>query len=167
MSIPELRTERLVLRPLTMDDVEAMHTLWTLADVRRYLWDGDLISEERAAEAVEASMASATQYGIGIWNMMLDGAVIGFCGLRTMDDNGVELLCGLHPDHWKKGYATEASRAVMRYAFAVVHDDRIWARMDEPNTASLRLCERLGMTYAGRETSGGLPMVRYVLERPR
>ena len=46
----KIETERLRLRPLTANDLEDLHLLWTDADVRKYLWDDQVISREQAEE---------------------------------------------------------------------------------------------------------------------
>jgi len=65
MRLPSLRTERLILRPWTLQDVDALHLLWTDPDVRRYLWDDVVISRERAVGAVRAHFQSVATRGIG------------------------------------------------------------------------------------------------------
>jgi ribosomal-protein-alanine N-acetyltransferase len=52
----ELQTARLVLRPITTDDIDALHALWTNADVRRYLWDDIVIDLEHAATEINCSI---------------------------------------------------------------------------------------------------------------
>ena len=49
----ELSTERLVLRPFALDDVDALHMLWADREVRRYLFDGEVPARERVVEIVE------------------------------------------------------------------------------------------------------------------
>jgi RimJ/RimL family protein N-acetyltransferase len=57
MRAATIDTPRLRLRPCTADDVPALHALWTDPDVRRHLWDGEVISPERAAATVAAGVA--------------------------------------------------------------------------------------------------------------
>ncbi|MYG14759.1 MAG: GNAT family N-acetyltransferase, partial [Gammaproteobacteria bacterium] len=53
--MPVLQTKRLTLRPLAEADLSALHRFWTQPDVRRYLWDNEIISIERVAEIVASS----------------------------------------------------------------------------------------------------------------
>lgn len=120
MSLPRVQTKRLELEPFAPAHVDALHRLWTDPDVRRYLWDDEIISYE-LAHTVFASIASVQAEGLGMWTLVRRGpgdALIGFAGLRHPADSlEVELLYGLYPAYWRKGLATEASLAVLRYAF--------------------------------------------------
>jgi ribosomal-protein-alanine N-acetyltransferase len=150
MNIQRIDTARLRFRPSTLDDVGALHRIWTDPDVRRYLWDNKIIPRETAEEVVRASLASFAEQRFGMWVLTVPGddAIIGFCGLRHCEDpSGVEVLYGLLPAYWGKGLATEAARAVLRYGFAELQLERIWGGADAPNVASLRVLEKLGMTY--------------------
>jgi RimJ/RimL family protein N-acetyltransferase len=152
-----LRTPRTTLEPLTPDHTDTMHALWTDRWVRQYLWDGKLITRERAAEVIAASQADFAAHRYGLW-AVVDNAtrrVIGFCGLRSGDHDAPELLYGLCPRFWGKGLATEAARAVLSYAFALGHPEVV-AATDLPNDASARVLERLGMKLERRGLLNGL-----------
>lgn len=77
-----------------------------------------------------------------------------------------QLLRALRPTHWVRGYATEASVAVLRLAFARGLRT-IWAGADAPNRASFRLMRRLGFQRAGGFTVGGRPAIYYRIDRRR
>jgi [ribosomal protein S5]-alanine N-acetyltransferase len=145
----QLQTTRLAMRPITTDDIDVLHALWTNADVRRYLWDDIVIHLERAATEINYSIASFYIYKFGLWAITLkaSGQIIGFCGLRRFGNPPeTELLYGLHPDHWHQGYATEASREILRYGFEVLEHEKIYAGRDLPNTPSQAVMQRLGMS---------------------
>ena len=169
MSVFILETERLWLRPFAPVDVDALHRLWTDPDVRRYLWDDIVIARERAAGEVQDSIVSFRDNGFGMWVVMLSGAteVAGFAGFRRFGPSKAckELMYGMAPQHWSRGYATEIAQALLRFGFEVLGAERIWARTDPPNAASIRVMEKAGMTYAGRERDGDLDVVTYVMER--
>jgi RimJ/RimL family protein N-acetyltransferase len=65
MPLALLRTERILLRPWTREDVDALHELWTAPDVRRYLWDDAVITRNLAAKVVESHLATAAKHRIG------------------------------------------------------------------------------------------------------
>ncbi len=92
--------------------------------------------------------------------------LIGFCGLRFIDETPeIEILYGLWPEFWRKGFATEAARAVLRYGFEVCGLDRIVAGADPPNSASLRVMERLGMKFDRQDRRNELEVIYYALTR--
>jgi ribosomal-protein-alanine N-acetyltransferase len=169
MRLTSLRT---TLRPLTRDDIDIMHALWTDPAVRKFLWDDIVIARERAVEVVEASEADFAARQYGLWAVIdkeSDG-IAGFCGLRSSEHSWShacpELLYGLWPRFCGKGLATEAARAVLSYAFALGHREVV-AATDVPNTASVRVLERLGMTLERRDVLNGLDTLFYRLSSNR
>ena len=158
MALPILTTPRLTLVPYSEADIDALHAVWIDPDVRRYLWDDIVISRERAAEMVRDEIS-----GIGHWTVRttLQGPVIGECGFRSYDD-GIELFYSLARPHWGQGLAYEGSQAALAYAWSSTPFDRVYARIDAPNEASIRLVRRLGFAYVS--SAGGMEI--YKLERP-
>lgn len=152
-----------------MRDLDPLHRLWTDADVRRYLWDDQVIPRERAAAVIDESEADFDAHGFGIWAILAeDGAIGGFCGLRQFGQPpAVEIVYGLAPRLWHHGLATEAAVDVLRFGFETCGLERIHGRTDPPNTASIRVLERLGMTFLARvrESEDGPEIVDYALDR--
>jgi ribosomal-protein-alanine N-acetyltransferase len=166
MGLPTLETARLVLLPWSLDDIDALHQMWNDPQVRRYLWDDEVISRQRAAATVEAAIASAKQCGIGLWGVLLKSSnkLAGFCGFRFIEDSrDVELLYGLLPQHWGEGLATEAARAALSYGLKAGLFTRVYARTHVPNRASVRVMERLGMQFERETRIGVLPTLIYSL----
>lgn len=163
-----LATPRLTLRPCTPSDVDALHTLWSDAAVRRWLWDGAVIDRATAAEVVAASEASFAAHGYGQWcvDARDTPGLIGFAGLRDLEDESdVELLYGLLPSQWGRGFAHEAARAVLAHGFESARLERIVGRTDTPNRASARVLERLGMRFEDERLVGDLPTLHYSITR--
>lgn len=157
-------TARLVLRSLSIDDVDCVHAMWTDAVVRRYLWDNAVIPRERAEEVVRALVAAFEADGRGMWLIVEKGsdAPCGFCGfLPPKDRERTELIYGLLPIAWGRGYATESARAVIDHAFGTLGVGTIIASCDAPNSASVRVLERLGMRLVRRTAADGLDLVFY------
>ncbi|MCA9077862.1 MAG: GNAT family N-acetyltransferase [Planctomycetaceae bacterium] len=169
MSLPILSTVRLSLSPVTYADINFLHQLWTLPEVRKFLWDDEVISLELARETVEGFLRDAETDGLGLWLISQCDApetAVGFTSLRhPAGSEEVELLYGLHPDVWGRGLATEASRAVLDYCFDVLQLMRVVAGADQPHVLSLAVMKRLGMS----PLPGGIPRVPgadyYVLHR--
>ena len=63
----EIETARLRLRPITSADLNAIHHIWIDPDVRKYLWDDEVISIEQAASAIDTSEALFAENGYGLW----------------------------------------------------------------------------------------------------
>jgi RimJ/RimL family protein N-acetyltransferase len=167
----ELRTPRLLLRPFRPEDEDALFGLWNGPDVRRYLWDDQAVSREVVREQIALSERDFRERGFGELVLSLaerPGEVIGFCGLRRIDEGAdVELLYGLAREHWGSGLATEAARAVLHFGFEQVGLEDIFAGADFDNAASIRVMERLGMSYDGERRVGpqALPAKYYRLRR--
>jgi RimJ/RimL family protein N-acetyltransferase len=163
----QLHTRRTMLRPLGPADLAAMHTMWTDADVRRFLWDDQVISRDVAAAVLLTSSRDFAHHGFGLWAIheQTSGALVGFCGLRETAAGPPELLYGLLPAWWGRGLATEAAQAVLSYAFTTLGVGEIVAATDVPNTASVRVMERLGMRFERRGALNGLDTLFYRITR--
>ncbi len=157
-----------MLRPCAAADTGALHALWTDAAVRRWLWDEVVIDRATASEVIAASAASFASRGFGQWCVEVRGeaGLIGFAGLREIEaPPEVELLYGFAPAQWGRGFATEASRAVLAYGFQTAGLARIAGRTDTPNRASARVLERIGMHFEGEHIVSGRPTLHYAIER--
>jgi RimJ/RimL family protein N-acetyltransferase len=158
-----LRTERLVLRPVTADDHAAVLAHWTQPDVRRFLFDGAALSGVEVAETIEESIGDFAARGFGVWLIELGSTadLIGTAGLRPLGSSGLEIFYSLAPGAWGHGYATEAARAVVEYGLGPLGLPEVLAEVDEGNAASVAVVKRLGMTpYAVVPGLLG-PMTRY------
>ena len=147
--MPKLpHSKRLVFRPIAAEDETWLHAHWNRPEVRRYLWDDQEVAPATVRAIVWASEADFSRAGYGLWSLAraTDGAFIGMCGLRRVGDGPeVELLYSLEPEAQGAGLATEAAAAVMAFALNVLRLPRVLAGVDAPNTASMKLLERLGM----------------------
>jgi len=158
-----LTTERLVLRPVTARDRDALLAHWTLPDVRRFLFDGAALSAGEITETIKDSARDFAASGYGVWLIREHdrAELAGTAGLRPLEDLGLEIFYSLAPAWWGRGYATEAARAVLEYALGPLGLPEVLAEVDEGNAASVAVVERLGMT-ANAVVPGVLgPMTRY------
>lgn len=164
MSLPEIRTARLLLRPWNRGDIDTLHEFFTEPEVRRYLWDNTVIPRETVEEAVESHLETSGRDGIGYWTIeTASDRHAGFCGIRFIDGGPeIELMYGLRGRHWGNGFATEACRAVIEYLWNSTRFDAVHARTDPPNSASVEVMKRLGMEHAASTDS----MIGYLLRRP-
>ncbi|HEY9652007.1 MAG TPA: GNAT family N-acetyltransferase [Coleofasciculaceae cyanobacterium] len=158
-----LKTTRLQLRPCQIEDIQLVHTLWTNDGIRYFLFDNRVISSDEAQSFVEDSLANFEQHGYGIWLVFVRDidCLIGFAGFLSSEEGTPSLIYGVHPDHWGCGYATEAASAVLNYALENLALPKVRADVDEPNIASVRVLEKLGMMQTGREVVNGHPLVYF------
>ena len=152
--LPELETERLLLRKMRLDDAEAMFAYASDPEVTRYvLWE-----THRSVVDSESFLRSATEGyergDFGGWGVVLkdDGAFVGTCGVDAgyaPEHARAELGYVLSREHWGKGLMTEAVRAVIAFGFEQLSLNRIQARCIAENVASARVMEKAGMTHEG------------------
>ncbi len=159
----ELQTSRLRLQPCRLEDIERIHTLWTEAHVRRFLFDERIIPPAEASSFVEASLANFEQYGYGLWLIFTrDGnEFIGFAGLLRAEEGAPNLIYGIHPDFAGTGYATEAAGKVLSYALESLELPKVKADVDEPNVESVRVLEKLNMKRVNRAVVSGRPLLYF------
>jgi [ribosomal protein S5]-alanine N-acetyltransferase len=155
---PTLETERLVLRPLSVDDAPAIHRISNEPRVRRYLWDDEPVPSAQIQAVVVQSVRMFSEEGVGLFGVRLRGSaeLVGFGGFGHTRDGPqeIELIYELVPELWGMGLATEASRACLRHAFEAAGLDRVVAGADALNVASLRVIEKLGMKAVGEIAPG-------------
>jgi RimJ/RimL family protein N-acetyltransferase len=146
-----LKTDRLVLRRLTVDDAPFILELLNDAAFIRFIGDKGVRSLDDARRYIlTGPMASYEQFGFGLYATELKDvqAPIGICGILKREtlphpDIGFAFL----PAYWKKGYAFEAAAAVMNYAHQVLGLEQILAITSPENVASERLLEKIGLTF--------------------
>jgi [ribosomal protein S5]-alanine N-acetyltransferase len=163
----ELHTPRLYLRPIAPTDLAALHAMLTHPQVRRFLCDDRILPLEQVAEWIEESAKLFQTERFGLWGMFprFDRVqFLGFCGFwyfHTPPE--LELAYALNFDYWGQGLATEAARAMLHYGFEQLKLDRIAASTDEPNTASRRVLEKLGMSLVRRSQPASSVLVHYAI----
>ncbi|GES31521.1 GNAT family protein [Streptomyces angustmyceticus] len=150
-----IRTERLDLRPVTPDDLPAIHAYQRRPEVCRYLYWGPLDEAgSRASVAAKAARTTLREPGDLLQLAVVvreSGTLVGDVTFvwRSSEHRQGGIGYVFHPDHAGHGYATEASRALLKLGFEELHLHRVQAELDGRNTASARLLERLGMRREG------------------
>ena len=164
-----LRTPRLVLYPFGQGDLDKLHHIFTDAFVRKYLWDDELLTPDRTEEVLAVNQKQFQEESCGLWRIEEPGGeeTRGFVGLwYFFEEPQPQLIYGLLPAYTGHGFATEASRAVIDYAFESLDFEYIVAATDPPNAASQQVALRLGMTLIEERDTDGKRTVFYRLERP-
>jgi RimJ/RimL family protein N-acetyltransferase len=146
-----LETERLLLRPYTGDDLEALYAMHSRSDVARYLYWGPRTKDEARA-ALEKKVASTAVRSEGDVLALAaisraGGELVGDFVLQWVSEEHRQGEIGfiVHPDHQGLGYATEAGRVLLRLAFEDLKLHRVVGRLEVRNAASARVLEKLGM----------------------
>lgn len=145
---------RVSLRPVTPEDLQWLQGLNALPEVRRFLFDDESWTADEVRERLIARNEELWRTeGLGLFRITRndDDASIGWCGFWYYHEPPVREICyAIHPDYWGSGYAREAVDALMRWGEAHVSCRAFFASVDEPNTRSQRLLERLGFTETHR-----------------
>ncbi len=146
-----LETTRLTLRPFVADDFEAFHAMRSDEDVVLYLYQGPL-SPAETHELLARKIAGTSWAREGDWLSAAvveraSGATVGDVGLGWVSerDRTAEIGFTFDPEHQGRGFATEAARALVGWAFASAGLHRVIGRTEARNTASARVLEKLGM----------------------
>jgi RimJ/RimL family protein N-acetyltransferase len=148
---PYLETERLTLRRLTGADVEALFDLDNDPGVTRFINGGKPTPREAIETEILPRLLVSYRDGYGRWATIekSTGDFIGWHGLRPdeVDPGRVELGYRLRRSAWGKGYATEASTALVDKSFSELGARCIYATTMTVNAASRRVMEKVGLTY--------------------
>lgn len=145
-----VRTERLILRQFRDDDFDALLVFHSDPGNVLYVPFQPRTPDDMRT-ALSRKIAGTTLAGDGdhldLAVALHDGTVVGdlVVFLRAMEHSTVEVGWIFDPAHGGRGYATEAVRALLDLVFEGLQARRAVARVDQRNTASLRLCERVGM----------------------
>jgi ribosomal-protein-alanine N-acetyltransferase len=163
--MPELQTERLILRRLRVGDAADMYDYARQTEVTRYLrWSPhpDICHTQDYLRYIATRYATGSFYD---WALIYkaNNRMIGTCGFTDFDcpNDSAEIGYVIHPDYRGMGLAPEAVRAVLAFGFDKLLLHRIEARFIEGNTASLRVMEKVGMRFEGYHRDSMLIKGRY------
>ena len=153
LSTPTLLTARLRLRTFNESDMDALFALQSNAHVLRY-WDAPPWSDRLRAETFITACRKIEEEGTGT-RLAVDrvsgDAFIGWCSLTRWNPDYRSASMGYCFDDavWGNGYATEAARSLLTWAFDTLDLNRVQAETDTRNTASARVLEKLGFVREG------------------
>jgi RimJ/RimL family protein N-acetyltransferase len=164
-----IETERLLIRtwrlPADADDTAEM---FGDPEAMRFIPSG-VLSPEGAAAAIARMIERYEADGFGIWPVVLKETKkpIGECGILYIPGTrDVQVAWLFKRSAWGNGFATEAARAVLDYAFSEIGLTRIYALIDRENRASIAIAHRLCMAFDRIVRVGRRDLMRYVLTRP-
>lgn len=165
---PIIVTPRLLLREFVPEDAPALYELNSEVEAMKYTGDSAFASIEEAEDFVRR-YGHYRDHGYGRWSVLLreTGKFIGWCGLKFNELEQVDIGFRFSSKHWGKGYATEAARASLAYGFGELGMTEIFGRAARANVASIRVLEKLGMTYWKEGACEGIDdPVCYRIKRP-
>ncbi|MGO8946408.1 MAG: GNAT family N-acetyltransferase [Ktedonobacterales bacterium] len=152
-----LETGRLLLRPLTPDDVENLFELDSDPEVMHYLTGGAPSAREAIQNRILPGFLNSSERfpGFGVWAAIdkASGKFLGWFAFRPhsgADPSNVSLGYRLRRAAWGHGYATEVARALIRKGFSELGVQRVYATTYEHNLASRRVMEKAGLALVRR-----------------
>lgn len=162
-----LQTPRLYLRQFTLADAPLIVQLNSKPEVLQYLHEVPVKDEAHATEILTNIILPQYANNLGRWGAHIKdtGEFIGWCGLKyrpEMDetDLGYRFL----PQHWGKGYATEAAKYTLEYGLNTLQLKTITGRAHIENTGSLKVLEKIGMRYIKDEVVDNCPVKTFIAE---
>jgi RimJ/RimL family protein N-acetyltransferase len=152
--IPRLETERLILRADRPQDFDAFAGFMADAEFTRFInLEGGPVSRNDAWRTLAFGIGHWVLRGYGFWAVerKSDGVYLGRVGMYCPEGwPGLEVGWIVGRPYWGNGYATEAGRAAMDYAFLTQPVDRIISTINPANAASQRVAKKLGETQGER-----------------
>ncbi len=164
-----LETNRLILRPMSETDFDALLLIFTDLKVMAAFHHPPFTGEQMQGW-LQRNLDHQIEFGYGLFSVILKetGELIGDCGLEQMEDQGAaELGYDFRSDFWNQGYATEAATAVRDYAFDVLQLPQLISLIRVGNLASARVAEKVGMSFAEEFTRYEIQYWKYSLKNAR
>ena len=143
-----IETDRLILREYNWDDFENLFEILSDAETMRHY--PKPYDEKMTRRWIEWSIENYKEYGFGLWavNLKETGKFIGDCGLTIQNIDGEllpEIGYHIHKDYWRKGFGSEAARAVRDWAFKNTEYTCLYSYMKSTNVASYSTAIAVGM----------------------
>lgn len=143
-----LETERLILRPITLDDAADLFEY--ASDPENTKWTFPTHKSIDETNWVIANLFMSAPLGNFAIELKENGKMIGTCDLRINEgEKSAELAYAINKQYWGKGYAPEAANKLADLAFNTLKIERLWAKFAAENSASGRVMEKIGMSQEG------------------
>ncbi|MFK8038719.1 MAG: GNAT family N-acetyltransferase [Crocinitomicaceae bacterium] len=170
MDYPNLifETDRLLIRPFKLADIEPAYMMNLDAEVSLYTGDGGIVSkDETKRRIIEDVFGDYKKYGYGRLAVELksEKKFIGFTGLKYLEDlKTVDLGFRFMKDYWGKGIATESAKACIDFGFNALHLNEIIAMVLPDNKGSVNVLKKLNFKYEKEFQEDNLMVNLYKLE---
>jgi RimJ/RimL family protein N-acetyltransferase len=160
-----IETERLLLRPLVLDDLEEFVAVHRDPEVTRFV---RALDRAQAAQRLRANEREWQERGYGFWAVLeaTRGLLLGRVGFKHWPQFAeTELGWTLRRDAWGHGYATEAGRACLEWGFATLPVPYITAMINADNARSIGVARRLGFQAMREDSLLGDPVIVHAIAR--
>ena len=167
MNAPILTTPRLRLRMLEESDFDAYAAIHADPDVT-WFTTRSVLTRFEAWRHLAWLVGHWHLRGFGMWGVeeLATGDLVGRVGFHQPDGwPGFELAWTIGKNWWGKGYAAEAARRCLAYAFDEMKRDHVISLIDPANTASIRVAEAIGERVEGEVEVGGYHLLMYGIRR--
>ena len=144
-----IETERLYLRKFMLKDASALFKMNSNPNVLQYTGDVPF-KNIQSAENFITNYKHYDTYNMGRWAVCgkRQGEFFGWCGLKYNSEEGyIDIGYRFFEKHWNKGFATEATKGVLSYAFNVLRLQEVYAYADKRNLSSCRVAEKSGLSF--------------------
>lgn len=144
-------TPRLTIRQLDADDAADLVAVYGDAEAMKWVGDGRALTREQCGQWLEVTARNYSERGYGMFALVAreTGRTVGFAGLVHLAGHPTpELKYALRRDAWKKGYATEAAKALLRFAVTLGIREVV-ATVSRENAASMGVLLKAGFATGG------------------
>ncbi|QQD76531.1 GNAT family N-acetyltransferase [Curtobacterium sp. YC1] len=152
----EIRTDRLLLTPLSPADIDDVHALFSDARTWQHLPSGRHVARSSSVDMVQRKIGGRARYGLGSWAVRT-ASDHGFVGVGGVDMTAVRvwnLGYRLAPDAWGQGYASEIAGAAVRAAAETDAGVPVTGRVLTNNPASAAVLRRAGLSLVWQGAPG-------------
>ena len=170
MDIPQIETERLLLRGLKESDLTAYATMCADPDVMKYIGHGRTLTRIESWNSMATHLGHWSLKGYGLWVIeeKATGNFVGRTGLFFPEGwPGQEVGWTLAKAYWGRGYATEAAKAAISWGFKHTAAKQLISLIVPENIASIKVSERLGQRFSQQVIVKGVRANLYVVNRPK
>lgn len=154
LKVPVIETQRLIIRPITLEDAQDLYEISSNPNVTKYLTYNAHKDLEESKYVIENIFLKRVEQGIFEPYVVVykeNNKMIGTCDFINYDGHTVEIGYMYHEDYWGKGIASEALQSVIHVAFNQLNIGRISISHMIDNKASQRVIEKAGFKRIGIE----------------
>jgi RimJ/RimL family protein N-acetyltransferase len=168
-TLPTFHTARLIVRPRTLEDLEACLAMDRDPNVTRFI-PGPWADPDKHEAFVRGRIDADFGQGLGYWSVFPrehPDRFLGWVLLIPHDEAGPEIEIGWRfiREAWGKGLATEATRPVLKHAIETLGLDRVVADIDPDNSGSIRVALKIGMMDEGSREQDGFHCRSFAIPR--